>query len=179
MVKTQEWHDVDKSHLSQGEWTKELDKKQWLDKETGLACLIVRSPGSYGLCGYVGVSEGHPWFKTGYSQCPLGDKCTDSDDFFCNHRPDAIIDIHGGLTFSDACDDGGRICHIQEEGDPEVKWFGFDCAHSGDYSPSSSILKNPDGTEMFSIRLEWETYKPVAFVEEQCKLLAKQLKEVA
>lgn len=54
--------------LPPGPWSKEPDKIEWRDKETGRPCLIVR--GSMGaLCGYTGVYEGHPLFQKGYSEC--------------------------------------------------------------------------------------------------------------
>src|SRR5581483_7299765 len=105
---------VDKSIWPRGEWDDEPDKKQWQDKETGLPCLIVRGGGG-ALCGYVGVSEGHPFFGKDYG---------DIDD---------NLDCHGGITFADFCahtnDESRHICHKPDPGEPDrVWWLGFDCS---------------------------------------------------
>lgn len=114
-----EWRTEDKAEWPRGEWDSEPDKVQWQDETTGLPCLIVRGP-SGGLCGYVGVSEGHPYFGKEYGDCR--------------------VDCHGGLTFSDFCADSDdpskHICHIPGPGEPDrVWWLGFDCAHLYDYTP--------------------------------------------
>ncbi|MBM4072609.1 MAG: hypothetical protein FJ271_27330 [Planctomycetes bacterium] len=117
-MKNMEWRTIDKSAWAKGPWRHEVDKKQWTDPKTGMACLIVRTPMGH-LCGYVGVPEGHKLHGADY------------------HMVDA--DVHGGLTFADHCHPGESeatgVCHLTEPGDPEVWWFGFDCAHSGDMSP--------------------------------------------
>ncbi len=119
-MKTLEWKTVDKSAWGEGPWQDEPDKRQWVDEATGLPCLIVRGPLG-ALCGYVGVSEGHPYYGKEYD-------CVDAD-------------CHGGLTFAGHCcpspeGEGRGICHVVEDGDDDnVWWLGFDCAHSGDVSP--------------------------------------------
>jgi hypothetical protein len=87
-MRTIEWRGgVNRKDWPAGEWDNEPDKKQWLDKTTGLPCLIVRN--NYGtLCGYVGVPKSHPLHGKGYQS--LYDDNID-------------IDVHGGLTFSDGC----------------------------------------------------------------------------
>lgn len=141
------------AHWPAGPWDSEPDKMQWQDEDTGLPCLIVRN--SMGaLCGYVGVSEGHPLFGLDYSS-------TEAD-----------IEVHGGLTFSDRCrpgsDEGRGICHVPEAGEPDhVWWLGFDCNHSGDESPDSIAR---------GWRSEWfASYKPLAYVQGECRSLAAQL----
>lgn len=68
--------------------------------------------------GYVGVTEGHPWFR--------------------KHYDDIEVDIHGGLTFSEfkppVCFDE-LIQNDPEEINPHdtnIWWVGFDTAHFGD-----------------------------------------------
>lgn len=148
---------VDRSKWSRGPWDDEPDKKQWIDEATGLPCLVVRSPLGH-LCGYVGVSNGHPLFEKSYW--------------------DADVDVHGGPTYSDHC--GGDICHLVEDGDDDnVWWIGFDCAHSGDASPwrddmFRSLSKFTDllsGVRSFGT----EAYRSFAYVERECKSLASQL----
>jgi hypothetical protein len=142
----------DRSKWGSGPWDNEPDKIQWQDAETGLPCLIVRN--HYGaLCGYVGVSEGHPYYKKGYDDCPVG--------------------VYGGLTYAAGCmedvSEKEAICHIPGKGEPDhVWWLGFDCLHYMDYGPAypqNHFRKQGD-------------YRPVAFVEEQCRHLAQQLKEI-
>lgn len=96
-----EWTTRDKSGWGDGTWQNEPDKVQWVDDATGLDCLIVRGP-SGALCGYVGVAEGHPYFRVGYSDCAQGPNCGET---WCSHSPGSKMDVHGGLTFSDACHD--------------------------------------------------------------------------
>ena len=108
----------EKAKWGPGPWRDEPDKEQFADGATGLPCLVKRNrPGS--LCGYVGVSEGHPWFGKDYSEVEA--------------------DAHGGLTFADFCQEGDEahtICHIPGPGEPDrVWWLGFDCAHYMDLSP--------------------------------------------
>lgn len=135
---------IDKSDWQTGPWQKEPDKKQWLDEVTGLPCLIVRHPEMGHLCGYVGVSKGHPWFEKGYD--------------------DVNARVHYGLTYANHCAD--KICHVVEEGeDDNVWWLGFDCAHCDDRSALTARYKDlrPLGA-----------YKDIAFVEAECRSLAQQ-----
>lgn len=166
-MKTIEYKTVDKSAWARGPWRDEPDKKQWLDPDTKLPCLIVRGPAG-ALCGYVGVLPGHPFYGVEYSQCPINE-CGDS---YCHHSPEANVSVHGGLTFSDGCADGPEaksICHLPEDGEPDsVWWLGFDCAHAGDLLPKPGMLM-----------LGGEEYRDLAYVERQCRDLAKQLKEIA
>lgn len=146
---------ADLERWGDGPWVNEPDKIQWVDDATGLDCLIHRHPSSGHLCGYVGVLEGHPAFEKEYDQ------------------PD--VDVHGGLTYSNfcqktECEDSG-ICHVPYEGRPHrVWWLGFDCAHSGDYSPISERFRlEPWYTGMH------ETYRDVEYVKAECAKLAAQL----
>lgn len=97
-----EWQSVDKSAWGAGPWQQEPDKVQWVDEATGLDCLLVRGPhGSW--CGYVGVTESHPWFGVDYSGCPQ--QCSED---WCSHRPESRVEVHGGLTFSSFCHEPTR-----------------------------------------------------------------------
>jgi len=145
----------DKSDWPRGEWDNEPDKVQFQDEATGLPCLIVRGP-SGALCGYVGVSEGHRLFGIDYSDAAR-------EDGEC-------LDVHWGLTFSDHChpsaDESKGICHLPDDGEPDhVWWFGFDCAHSGDFCPD----------RRFNWRDSDETYRNRAYVENEIRGLAAQL----
>jgi hypothetical protein len=95
--------------------------KPWLDEpdheafeSSGLPCIIHRSPATGAWCGYVAVPHGHPLHGADY----------DSAD----------VSVHGGLTHAAPCE--GDICHAAKPGESDnAWWFGFDCAHSGDYMP--------------------------------------------
>lgn len=163
-METKEWRFIDKSKWKRGEWDQEPDKMQWQDPATGLPCLIVRGPHG-GLCGYVGITKGHRFFGIRYSQC--ASNCPDN----CyQHSPEAVCEVHGGLTFSDMCSENREhgICHVPDPGETDhVWWLGFDCAHSGDLSPSYSQY----GLTAF----EYGSYKNIEYVKNECASLAQQL----
>lgn len=151
-----------------GPWYDEPDKRHWIS-EAGLDCLMVRN--HFGIwCGYVAVTEGHPYFGVGYGNCPLD--CTES---YCNHVPENVVSVHGGLTYADFCresedGEGHGICHVPYDGRPEkVWWLGFDTGHYMDYQPGMPGLS--EGNDRVS-------YKDVAYVQGECEDLAKQLTEV-
>ena len=172
-MKNLEWTTIDKSGWADGEWKNEPDKVQFSDETTGLPCLIVRGP-SGALCGYVGVTQGHPFYERDYDDCRHECLKTDPDDSYGEW-----IDVHGGLTFANKCrpneDESKGICHTVESGeDDNVWWLGFDCAHADDYSPMHSGRK-----EACFQRHSSEIYRTVSYVRGQCEHLAKQLMAVA
>jgi hypothetical protein len=157
------WSFVDKSAWpTHGDWLNEPDKVQWIDQATGLDCLIHRGP-SGALCGYVGVPPGHKFHGEGY----------DGVRFLNSDGEEDYPDVHGGLTFADACsetvrEDGGGICHVPYPGRPaDVWWLGFDCAHAVDFCPK----RDEDG--------DYGVYRNLAYVRQQVASLAKQLAEAA
>lgn len=139
---------MDKSDWGPGPWQDEPDKIQWKDEATGFPCLIKRN--HYGaLCGYVGVASDHALYET--------------------HHDAFDADVHGGLTFSDHCEEGPEaetICHIPEPGEPDdVWWLGFDCGHYMDFHPSPVF----PGIG---------TYRNVEYVRAEVAQLARQLAEL-
>jgi len=83
--------------------------RKW--RRYGLICYVRSGPHS--LNGYVIVPGSHPWYKIHYNECP--ERCGVD---FCDHTPESIIRVHGGINYSG----------LGEEG-----WvFGFDTAHAGD-----------------------------------------------
>ncbi len=138
-------------------WDTEPDKAHWIDPATGLDCLIVRGPAG-ALCGYVGLPPGHPFHGTHYR---------DLDD----------VEVHGGLTFSDACDPDGSeaegICHTPQPGRPDdVWWLGFDCAHYSDCTPGSRLLHAILGGD---VTLPIGVYRTYDYVHAEVARLAAQL----
>lgn len=94
-----EYTTIDKSAWPRGAWDHEPDKRQWVDPSTSLDCLIVRGPHG-ALCGYVGISDTHPLFGIGYSDCIQKPPCGES---WCDHSPGSMLHVHGGITFADTC----------------------------------------------------------------------------
>lgn len=151
----------------QGAWTGEPDKAHWVDKATDLDCLIVRGR-SGALCGYVAVPPGHKYHGLDYDAVPS-------------------MDVHGGLTFASSCDEESPsgICHVPSPGRPgDVWWLGFGCAHAWDVMPILADTMEPIYAEirakfgaelMIDAGIPSTTYKDVAYVRQQCELLAAQL----
>ena len=142
----------DRSKWGKGEWDNEpSDKLVWVDKETELDCMMVRNHAG-AWCGYVGVKPSHFLFGVDYNELSWG-----------------VFDVHGGLTYSDACQ--GHICHTTEDED-HVHWFGFDCFHNCDQAPAGEsdlldILFRPKG--------DGKSYCNQTFVIGQVTSLAKQI----
>ena len=103
--------DLDKSGWEMGEWTTEPDVVSWIDEATGLNCQITRHPEFGHLCGYVGVTDDHPWFGESYHE----------------HHD---VDVHGDLTFSE---------YIPELSS-NIWWFGFDGGHGSKHFDKSPGL---------------------------------------
>lgn len=155
----------DKTHWGEGPWQSEPDKIQYKDEETGLPCLIRRSPVGV-LCGYVGVSPTHPAHGKEYGS----HNYRESEDPIILKIRD--IEVHGGLTYSDFCveeDKETGICHIAEDND-KTWWFGFDCGHGGDCIPCVNVIDNL--AEWFNIK---NTYRDIEYVKNEVKSLARQL----
>jgi len=151
-METREWTFHDRKMWGSGEWDDEPDKMQWTDEATGFPCLIVRNRmGAW--CGYVGVSEGHPWYKISYNDV------------------EPHPNVHGGLTFASVCSGNEEgVCHEVEEGeDDEVWWLGFDCAHYQDHIPQMAKLLSRGGNA---------SYKDIAYVRNEVAELAQQAAEV-
>lgn len=168
-MQTLEYTTQDKSTWGEGPWQSEPDKMQYKDEATGLPCLIVRNP--YGaLCGYVGVTEGHPFFmKNGY---------------------DFPLSVHGGITFTSLCrpgdDEAHGICHIPGPGEPDhVWWLGFDCSHFNDTCPGMEARMRTLGVPMpdlspFPLDHIYfsASYKTIEYVKAEIASLAHQLNTV-
>lgn len=137
---------IDKTNWPEGPWMTEPDKVQFITA-VGLPALIVRN-WMGALCGYVGVHPGHPCYEEGY------------------HVP--AVDVHGGLTYSNHCQENGPICHVPAPGEPDdVWWFGFDCAHARDMIPGLSVGLLGQGADV---------YRDLRYVRAECEELARQLK---
>jgi hypothetical protein len=144
-----------------GPWDGEPDKVQWPDEATGLPCLAVRHKRLGHWCGYVGVAEGHPWYRVDYDDTGVD------------------VDVHGGLTFAEMClpdaDESRDICHVPAAGEPDhVWWLGFDCAHGRDWSPGDAARAGEEDCPW--TRFVVQEYRTLGYVQQQCAKLAAQIK---
>lgn len=171
---------LDKTQWGEGPWQHEPDTKNWTDPVTGYKCHIARNPvGS--LCGYVQIPKDHPWHGRDY------DGETDEEDNRDPNSPNAQLDTHHGLTWSENYPGG-----LDEPEDLNGWWFGFDCSHMGDISPQLEALHQKLAAEDPRVQKILEdkqasyerfpemraTYKTIEYVENECANLAKQLNEI-
>lgn len=142
-----------------GPWDDEPDRVDWTDETTGYPCLMRRGrSGSW--CGYVAIPPDHPLHRRSYGDI--------EDD----------INVHGGLTYSDACH--GDICHVPAPGEPDdVWWFGFDCALAFDVSPGMDASLAQFAPHLLDMPGRRDIYWTVAMVRDECTSLAVQLAERA
>lgn len=149
-------------------WLNEPDSVSF--EHAGLRCEMRRGPvGAW--CGYVGVDETHPWFGKGYDDIVTGsvpENTTVEDvgfmNAFLNGRNineeqntapiSMLVPCHGGLTYA------AKGSHIEE--DSKLWWFGFDCSHAGDYSPSLNFHSD-------------DVYRDMEFVKSSCMRAAEAL----
>lgn len=137
-------------------------------------CVIKRVQHSGHLCGYVGVKADHPLYKKQYHDYVISDN-VDNVAFngnyialLCNSfNPDRkdneisldlLMVVHGGLTWSEDFAPGPGDDKTEL---PDTWWFGFDCAHSGDFCPKSPY----DGG----------VYRDVTYVKKEIYSLVHQL----
>jgi hypothetical protein len=76
------------------------------------------------------------------------------------------------------------ICHVPEDSEPDkVWWFGFDCAHAGDWSPGMKEHVSEDYLKACGpgTPTGWggvTEYRNIEYVTKQCEQLAQQLKTI-
>lgn len=146
---------VDRTGWPEGPWDREPDRIEW-KTQAGLVGLMVR-PRHGGWCGYVAVPPEHPEHGKSYGAI------------------ENEIDVHGGLTYAEAC--AGVVCHVPAPGEPDnVWWFGFDCVHHNDFAPGHARSENFMRTliEGFPSRARGE-YRDEAYVRAEVERLAVQL----
>ena len=136
---------ADRTGWPAGPWDGEPDDVRWRDEASGLPCIALRHPRRGHWCGYVGIPAGHP---------SHGKDWSDVDEHYS---------VHGGLTYSGACDSEFGVCHVPEPGETDdFWWFGFDCAHWRDLAPAVGDPLD-------------EEYRSIGYVRRQCSGLAAQL----
>jgi len=152
---------VSHEEWGEGPWNSEDDHAVWVDPTSDLDCMINRGP-SGALCGYVGVGPKHSLHGVSYGHVD--------------------VDVHGGLTYSDACQENGEICHVPQPGrEHDIWWFGFDCAHAFDLAPRIEMELDEAAKRMDRPRPEMPTgewakvYRDWAYVQDEIQRLAWQL----
>lgn len=116
---------------------------EWIDKNTGYRCRIIRHTPYGHWCGYVKLPGNYTQNWVGYDEIP--------------------VSVHGGVTWF------GAITEVKDE-----IWVGFDCVHAGDLDPRNILVYDYLDYKFF----DWETYKDKDYVINECRELAKQLKEL-
>jgi hypothetical protein len=137
---------IDKSDWLPGEWMQEPDRVDWIDRETGYDCRIVREPSWGAFNGYVGVRPGHPLFL---------------------ETADEIVarGIHAHRNVNHAAREDA------DEG--PIWWFGFDCNHSCDLAPADYSRQRASFRKLID---QTANYKDLAYVWANCSILALQLR---
>ena len=131
-------------------WETEPDFLEFIDEGTGYRCFIRRNPELKHLCGYVELPKKHKLY---------------GKDYINNEEIFNELDVHGGVTYTNEI-------RFKQQNYTIDYVVGFDCAHAGDYSPYSLPFLG------MNKRIANETYKDIDYVTNECKNLAKQLKEL-
>jgi hypothetical protein len=103
----------------------------------------------------VGIPKGHKFWGVGYEEANVTN----------DELAEIQADVHGGLTYSDKGDDGWW-------------YFGFDTAHSVDFTPKIVELLIETNYEFTDNGLRFHdcmNYKTWEFVEDQIYWLGKRL----
>lgn len=139
-------------------------------EHNGLTCRVVLTEMGH-HCGYVEVPRGHKLHGVHYTEKvevsdevrnrPIDVNNVGAINLFCSDVKSGdtaidltlAIDVHGGITYSEAAQDSGG-------------WvFGFDCAHAGD-------ARSPEGDKFGGV------WRDAEYVAEHCKALADQLQNL-
>ncbi len=152
--------DQKKKWFGYGEWVEEADVVEFT--YNGYECLIHR------VCKREPFAVGEVYFGghlCGYVKIP-----EDHPLFGKGWEDVTELNCHGGITANEY---------------HEEHWIGFDCAHSGDYCPSTEKFKKELGNELFPIPKEFmkysmfnPVYKNINYVTCELKELVDQLVEI-
>lgn len=143
-----------------GPWQSEPDEINWLDKKSRLWCRIKRNRIG-ALCGYVRIAKKHPCYGKSYNGAEDYYNLTEGQIWWRKYVKRDVkyfvseIRVHGGLTFANYWDGGF--------------WFGFDCAHAGDFCPKiDDVVPGMIGN----------VYRDISYVKVQTTNLARKLAEI-
>lgn len=123
----------------------------------GYKCVVLMTKMGH-RCGYVGIPKDNRLYKKYYDEL------------------NKYIGCHGGLTYSSS--------ELHCVNDKDTWWIGFDCAHFRDrpdfttakqmFKYNQKVIKSLEIMEEMTI-YECGTVKTLAFCEEQCKDIVKQV----
>lgn len=146
---------IPKSDWGSGPWLSEKDELFWEDK--GYGCLILRSPVTGCLNGYIAIGPEHPWYNL--------------------EKEDIDANVHGGFTYK------GANYKVADIGHPSydhlgyiVIWLGFDTGHTFDYMPAIAAYLTTVKAE-FNEWQERRNYKTWDYVKEELYELVRQAEE--
>lgn len=153
-------------------------ERDWTTKAGFRAVVIMGRLGH--RCGYVGLPPSHPLHGADYGEAspalsfpadePVGKRgiiplmCCNGEA-----RPDAVFDVHGGLTYS------GNDSGYPAKSDG-LWWFGFDCGHSGDRASDEYLAaqrkKYPEHQILW---LAEGVHRTLEYCVDECESLAAQM----
>lgn len=123
----------------------------------GYTCVVLMTEMGH-RCGYVGIPKDNRLYNIYYDEL------------------NKYIGCHGGLTYSSS--------ELHCVNDKDTWWIGFDCAHFRDrpdfttakqmFKDNQKVIKSLEIMEEMTI-YECGTVKTLAFCEEQCKDIVKQV----
>ena len=155
-------------------------EKDWTSKAE-LRCVVIMTDMGH-RCGYVGVTNIHPFYGKGYSDpAPIEEfeKVAEGDigkrgviDLICCD-PDKphigiLFNVHGGITYSAGSDKYPVKSNLW--------WFGYDCAHCDD---SKDLSEMSDAVR--EIELQYPTggiVRSLDYCIQECESLAEQLMKI-
>lgn len=158
---------MDKSGWPDGPWKLEPDKMLWKDPKTGYLCLIRRVPDLTHLCGYVGISEDHPLYRTQLIQFRRDKTLL---DYFNVHG--FITMAYPGKEFEQEPGPSNKIGFAPIEGQPnptDIWWIGIDMLQNEDVVPI--IADDP------SDNTPERTYRDLGFLIKELEKLAGLLEK--
>lgn len=110
------------------------------------------------LCGYVGVRKDHVCYGSGWNHALLDE-----------------LQVHGGITYSRQ---GGGLPNSNDQ----LWYFGFDCAHFGDYVPGIhhhlNLARGAEGLPPLDLDILSGHYRDINYVAAEVKSLYEQLKAI-
>jgi hypothetical protein len=169
------------------EWEREPDHDHFMAH--GLHCVMNRAHFSGAWCGYVGIGAAHPLYGISFDDVVPWDskwmeRAVDIDEIGALNlfvmayelQTGQIPDGHAPLTSVLACH--GRLTFSGPRREWTGWWFGFDCAHAGDYQPEMVRMMLTHGFDADLLHGS-DVYRNQAYARHECENLAWQLAQYA
>lgn len=146
----------DKKSFPPGKWIHEPDLCSW--EQYNLPCLALRDMSIGVWKGFVGVSEGHPFYNLNI------------DDLLKNSEAmEIFFSVYGGISGA------GRLSSKYKEIAKNHWWIGIETTHGGDLMPLLRMdTSDPDMAKLLS----GQTYKDLRFIRRETNRLAKYLSKL-